>query len=134
MAANYSSMRLGEMRRLSTVLPWARTTRGLYHFDKMAHSVLIGLALWCYLPFRHGLVAAMIAGALGYLVVGKLTVGRNHHPAPWLEVLDWLSDLIIGLAGAAIAVGHQFGLELGLVAIGAWLLAYALVAYRWAVP
>lgn len=121
-------------RRLDTVLKWERVTRWRYHVEKGAHSAFIGLALWCVLPFRHGLVAAMLAGALVYLVVGKLTLGRTHHPAIGLEVLDWIADFIIGAAGAALAIWGVYGWTLGLAAVATWVLLYVVVAYRWAVP
>jgi hypothetical protein len=117
---------------LTTVLPWERMTRWRYHVEKGAHSAFIGLVLYAVLPFD--LLQAMVGGAVLYLVIGKLTVGRSHHPAPWLELLDWISDLIIGLAGAALAIWQLHGVVLGVVAVVVWLLLYALVTYRWAVP
>jgi len=119
-------------RHLGTVLDWDRMTRWRYHTEKAAHSAFIGLVIFAVTSWSP--VISMLLGAALYLVVGKLTVGRSHHPAPWLELLDWIADAIIGSAGAAIAVWAVYGLVLGLAALGAWVLLYITITYRFAIP
>lgn len=118
-------------RALTTVLLWDRMTRWRYHVEKAAHSAFIGLVLFALVA---PLVWAMVGGAAVYLVVGKLTVGRAHHPSWWLEVLDWVSDLIIGLAGAAVVTYSVYGVGPGVGAVAVWCALYATISYRWAVP
>lgn len=119
-------------RSLTTVLPWERMTRWRYHLEKASHSALAGLALFALTPFD--LVQATVGGAALYLIIGKLTVGRSHHPTPWLELLDWLADLIIGLAGATLAVWSAYGFQAGLIVVGVWTLLYSTFTYRFAIP